>query len=101
MQSITAVKQRPARPVSLNPLRTGQPADRMMDDDHSMKDEAAEVEDIEDRRSMVLKGKSLHWKTGSVHLLRTNHVCMMAAWARMWFRWRQNQHMVVWTRKKG
>ena len=46
MQSTTAVKHRPVRPVSLNPLRTGQPADRMMDDDHSIKDEAAEVEDI-------------------------------------------------------
>ena len=49
MQSTTAVKQRPARPVSKNPLRTGQPADKMMDDDHSMTDEAAEVEDIEDQ----------------------------------------------------
>ena len=49
MQSITAVKQRLPKPVSLNPLRTGQQADRMMDDDHSMKDEAAEVEDIEDQ----------------------------------------------------
>ena len=47
MQSITAVKQRLVRPVIFNPLRTGQPADRMMDDDHSMKDEAAKVEDIE------------------------------------------------------
>ena len=45
----TAVKQRPARPVSLNPLRTGQAADKMMDENHSMKDEAAEVEDIEDQ----------------------------------------------------
>ena len=49
MQSTTAVKQRLARQVSKNPLRMGQPADRMMDDDHSMKDEAAEVEDIEDQ----------------------------------------------------
>ena len=39
------VKQRPVRPVSLNPLRTGQPAERTMDDDHSIKDEAAEAED--------------------------------------------------------
>ena len=46
MQSITAVKQRPVRLVSLNPLRTGQPADRIMDDDHIIKDEAAVVEDI-------------------------------------------------------
>ena len=47
MSSITAVEQRPVRPASVNPLRTGQPADRMVDDDHSMKDEVAEVEDIE------------------------------------------------------
>ena len=47
VQSITAVKQRLVRPVNLNPLRTELPTDRMMDDDHRMNDEAAEVEDIE------------------------------------------------------
>ena len=63
----------------------------MMDEDHSMKDEAAEVEDIEDQEDqhgVEREEPTLEDWFGSFA-------------ARMWFRWRQNQHMVVWTRKKG
>ena len=101
LQAVEGTCNRPQL-VSLNPLRTGQPADRMMDDDHSMKDEAAEVEDIEDQEEqhgVVREEPILEDWFGS--FAEDEPRVHDGGLARMWLRWRQNQHMVVWTRKEG